>query len=95
MDWAAITIVANVVVTIFSLIVGLLIRSMAAQLKSVLTSVIQLQTADVVMSEKLSNIAIMIAGNYVKREEVREMIDREVVTIRNEFYGRKSRGVAE
>lgn len=75
-DWSVVGIIINVVLTCAAGVLGILVRAMTAQMKSFEISIEALRIADATMSRSIADVALLVAGKYVQREEFRDELRR-------------------
>ena len=70
-DWIGIaSIVVNLVLTVFSGVLGFMIRGMKDQFSKFEQSIALLQNADAAMASKVASVETLVAGKYASRDEM-------------------------
>lgn len=90
-DWTITGIVINAILVLFSGAIGVMVASMNGKLSRFEAAVISLQAADANMAGKIAAVEILVAGQYVRREEFKESLARELMQIQRDLQRLEAR----
>lgn len=84
-NWTAVGIIVNAALVVTSGLLGFLVRGMTKQIGDFKEAIKSLQVDDATMAGKIGSVELLVAGQYVRRDEFTTVLNKEVSELRGQF----------